>query len=81
MKIWLRLAFSRQIIRRALISAVVVGAVLITINHGDALLKGDISLDRSLKMGLTMVVPYIVSTVSSVSTILSISNHKLKKKP
>jgi hypothetical protein len=58
---------------------VVVGAVLITINHGDAIIKGDISLDRLLKMGLTVVVPYIVSTVSSVSTILSLPADKMKE--
>ena len=78
MQTWLKLAFSPRIIRRALISAFVVGAVLIIINHGDALLKGDISLDRFLKMGLTVMVPYIVSTVSSVSTLMSLSPDDVK---
>ena len=79
MQTWLKLAFSRKIVRRAIISAVIVGVVLIAINHGDAILRGDISLDRSLKMGLTVLVPYIVSTVSSVSTILSMSAEERKK--
>ena len=79
MQTWLKLAFSPRIIRRAFISALVVGAILITINHGDAILEGDISVDRSLKMGLTVVVPYIVSTVSSVSTILSLTADEVQK--
>ena len=79
MQTWIKLAISRGIVRRAIISAAIVGAVLIAINHGDAILKGDISLDRSLKMGLTVIVPYIVSTVSSVSTIVSMSIEEHKK--
>jgi len=79
MQTWIKLAISRGIVRRAIISAAIVGALLIAINHGDAILKGDISLDRSLKMGLTVIVPYIVSTVSSVSTIVSMSIEEHKK--
>ncbi len=52
--------------RRALGFAVVVGSVLIAINHGDAILAGDVSSGRWLKMGLTALVPYTVSTLSSV---------------
>ena len=79
MQTWLKLAFSPKIVRRAIISAVIVGVVLVAINHGDAILRGDISLDRSLKIGLTVLVPYVVSTVSSVSTILSMSTEERKK--
>ena len=63
---WLVLATERRVVRRALKYAVVVGAVLIGINHGDALLRGDISIGRALKMLLTATVPYLVSTASSV---------------
>ncbi|MBW2270416.1 MAG: nitrate/nitrite transporter NrtS [Deltaproteobacteria bacterium] len=63
---WLGLVFSRAVVRRALVFAVVVGAVLIAINHGDALLRGDVSGGRGLRMGLTLLVPYVVSTLSSV---------------
>ncbi len=62
----LELAISRPVVRRALGYAVVVGAVLITINHGDAILRGDLDPMRFLKMGLTVLVPYLVSTLSSV---------------
>jgi len=44
--------------------------VLIAINHGDALLRGEIDAGRLLKMGLTVLVPYTVSTLSSVGAIL-----------
>lgn len=63
---WIRLAGSGSVVRRALKYAVVVGAILITINHGDAILKGDVEAGRALKMGLTVLVPYAVSTLSSV---------------
>ncbi len=62
----LRIALQASVVRRALAFAVIVGAVLIAINHGDALLAGDLSPDRWIKMGLTVAVPYLVSTVSSV---------------
>ena len=49
--------------------AVIVGAVLIGINHGDAILRGDVDSVRWLKMGLTVMVPYCVSTLSSVGAL------------
>jgi len=66
MKEWLRLATSRHVVRRALLCALFVGALLIGINHGDALAGGDITARRWLQMLLTVLVPYGVSTVSSV---------------
>jgi hypothetical protein len=47
----------------------VVGAVLIAINHGDAILEGDVPRTRILKMLLTICVPYAVSTLSSVGAL------------
>lgn len=67
---WLRLATAPATVRRACTYAVVVGAVLITINHGDAILAGDLPTGRWLRMGLTVVVPYLVSTFSSVGATL-----------
>jgi hypothetical protein len=69
MPAWLQLCLSKSVIKRALLSALVVGALLITINHGDAILRGQVDSDRVLKMLLTIGVPYLVSTFSSVSTI------------
>ncbi len=45
---------------------VIVGAILIAINHGDAILRGELTSTRWTKMGLTVLVPYTVSTLSSV---------------
>ena len=72
MQEWLSVACQRSVVLRACKYAVVVGAVLITINHGDALLAGDVDLRRLLKMGLTVGVPYVVSTLSSVGATLAL---------
>lgn len=70
MKRWLQVATSGPVVKRALKFAVVVGAILITINHGDAILAGDVDGTRLAKMVLTVFVPYAVSTASSVSAML-----------
>jgi hypothetical protein len=46
-----------------------VGGALVAINHGDALLHCDISLGRGLRILFTAVVPYCVSTYSSVTAL------------
>lgn len=69
---WLAVASRRDVVRRALIVAAVVGTILITINHADALWRGDISSKRVWQMGLTYLVPYCVSTYSSVSALRSV---------
>ena len=68
---FLVLAFSPRVVRRALLYAVVVGAILIAINHGDALIAGQVGPERWWKMGLTVLVPYTVSTLSSVGALRS----------
>lgn len=67
---WLQLAFRGRVVRRALGFALIVGSVLIAINHGDALVSGELDERRLLKMGLTVLVPYCVSTLSSVAAML-----------
>lgn len=69
---WLALALRPDVVRRALTTALVVGVVLIGINHGDAVLRGDVSVERALKMLLTLFVPYGVSTYSSVGALRAI---------
>ena len=66
MRVWLKLALQRPVIRRALGYALLVGPVLIAINHNEALIRGELDGQRWLQMGLTMLVPYCVSTLSSV---------------
>jgi hypothetical protein len=65
---WLRSATHPATVRRASITAVVVGCVLIAINHGAALISGQLTSARVFQMCLTMLVPYVVSTASSVAT-------------
>jgi hypothetical protein len=72
MREWLRVALERSVVVRACKYAVVVGAVLIAINHGDALLAGELGARRLLKIGLTVLVPYAVSTLSSVGATLAL---------
>ncbi len=66
---WFHLARTRSIVMRACRYAIGVGTLLILINHGDAILRGDLSVGRMLRMALTVTVPYAVSTASSVSAI------------
>ncbi len=69
MRDWLRVAFQRSVLRRGLLYATIVGSVLVGINHGDAILRGDVDGPRLLKIALTILVPYLVSTFSSVGAI------------
>lgn len=62
-------ATERQIVRRALGFSIVVGVILIGINHADALLAGELDAVRLVKIGLTLLVPYAVSTLSSVASL------------
>ncbi len=66
---FVRLALSWPVVRRACIFAVIVGAILIAINHGSAILAGQVDGDRLVQMALTVLVPYSVSTISSVLAI------------
>jgi hypothetical protein len=67
---WLAVARRRSIVVRALKFAVVVGTVIAAINHGDAILAGDVDARRVFKMLITALVPYTVSTLSSVAATL-----------
>ncbi len=62
---WLEIALQRSTVLRSMKLAAVVGTVLIAINHGDAILAGNVDGNRLLKMGLTVAVPYLVSTFST----------------
>lgn len=63
---WVDLAFQRSVVRQSLAYAIAVGAVLTLINHGEAILHDQIDANRVVKIGLTVLVPYVVSTLSSV---------------
>ena len=68
---FIRLVLRPDVIRRAFVYAVVVGAILIAINHGDRLLQGDLDARRGVKLVLTPLVPFFVSLLSSASALRS----------
>jgi len=71
---WLATCFEKAVVRRAAFSAFIVGGILVAINHGDAIMHGQIAGTRALRICLTVLVPYVVSTVTSVSTLRDIRN-------
>lgn len=64
-----RTAIRRDVVIRACRYAVIVGTVLVVINHSAALMAGDLSLNRLVQIGLTYCVPYAVTTLASVQAI------------
>lgn len=58
--------FLRPVVLTAIKVALVVGTVLALINHGPALLALELSRQQILQIALTYLVPYGVSTYSSV---------------
>jgi hypothetical protein len=67
---WLRAARRPEIVRRSLRVAALVGTLLVAINYGDRLLRGEITAIDRLKMALTYLVPYGVATFAAVGTLL-----------
>jgi len=60
------LALSRDVATRAIKVALVVGTVLAFINHGDKILTMTLTGKSIFQIALTYLVPYCVSTWSSV---------------
>ena len=54
---------------RAAKVALVVGTVLVAINHGDAILAGEFPVERQIKSLLTYLVPFCVSIYSAMSVL------------
>lgn len=55
---------------RGLKYGAVVGSILILINHGNAIVEGTVDSTRIVQMILTVLVPYCVSTASSVGAVM-----------
>jgi hypothetical protein len=70
MRDWFALAVTPSVVKRSFKYAVIVGLLLIVINHSDAILNHTVTFSRALRMLLTILVPYTVSTFSSVGTLL-----------
>jgi len=69
MKERLKIACHATTIRLSLKYAFTMGPVLVLINYGDAIRTRDWTAINPIKAGLTMLIPYLVSTFSSVSVI------------
>jgi hypothetical protein len=67
MKERIGVACQPEVIKCATKFALIVGPILVFINHGDAIMAGTMDTIAWLKSGLTMIVPYAVSTLSSIS--------------
>lgn len=66
---WLATARRPEIVGRALRVALVVGTILVAINYTDRFLTGALVMFDWLKMGITYLVPYCVSTYSAVAIV------------
>lgn len=66
---FLALARQRSVVLRAARIALIVGTILALINHGQRLVFGNVDGATVVRVGLTFLVPYSVSTFSSVLAI------------
>lgn len=66
---WFRRATEPSVLTRAVVTCLIVGSVLVAINHGDAIARGELGADRLLRIGLTFLVPFLVSMASSAAAI------------
>ena len=66
---FMTLALSKQVLISSLKVSVVVGTLLLLINHGDKLISMSFTYADILKVLLTYLVPYCVSTWSAVKAI------------
>jgi PAS domain S-box-containing protein len=69
--IYCHTALSSSVLKRALVVAAVVGSILNLINQGWQITHADWTHINYIKMGLTFLVPYLVSTYSSTKAKLS----------
>ncbi|GGX62602.1 hypothetical protein GCM10007385_34670 [Tateyamaria omphalii] len=64
-----QIATDRSVVRRATKIAIVVGVVIAVINHGDRIVTAQMDPVAWVKCALTFLVPYSVSTYSSVMAV------------
>ncbi len=75
---WCSLVCRFSVVKRGLKFCLVVGIVLIAINHGDVIMRGELQPINYVKMGLTVIVPYMVSVFSSVGAIIEQGGYQPK---
>ena len=77
MRQFLQIAASRRVVTTAFKVALVVGTMLALINHGGLLLEHALQRENIVQILLTYLVPYGVSTYSSVKAIMGQPSEKL----
>ena len=70
LRIALPIFFSKSVAVRAAKVAIIVGVILAFINHGGVILSGDITTECWVKMLLTCLVPYSVSSITATMNIM-----------
>jgi len=68
---WISAASDRTILRRSVVTCLIVGAILTVINQGDRFLRGEFDGAMAWKIGLTFLVPFVVATISGAAVIRS----------
>ena len=68
-----RLAMRADVLRRALLTSLLVGTLLALINHGPTFAQGEFQVSAIWQIILTYVVPWGVSTWSAVDAIAGAS--------
>jgi hypothetical protein len=66
---FLELAISSKVVRSAVKVSIIVGTILALINHGGSIFRLALSTENLFQIALTYLVPYCVSTYSSVRAI------------
>ena len=74
LRTWTTAASDRAILRRSVVTCLLVGTLLTFINQGDRLLRGEFDSTMAWKIGLTFLVPFLVATVSGAAVIRSRAN-------
>lgn len=64
-----KLVFSKAVVINAIKVSLLVGTLLVSINHGDALIDTELTLERGLKIALNYLVPYFVASYSAVKAL------------
>lgn len=62
----LQLVAKPPVLKRAAVMAIVVGCVIAVVNHGDKIASNEMTAPDWIRVGITFLVPYTVSTLSSV---------------
>ena len=69
MATWIQTAMQRDVVWRGVKVGLIVGTILTAINQGDLILAGSVDGEAAIKIALTYLVPYCVSTYAGVEAI------------